>query len=125
MIISKQNIFLVDGIGAGMTALLLSQVLARFPAVFGLTPGVLYPLTAVAILFAIYSLTNHFVGIWKPRNLRIIAYANLGYCLVTIYIIICVFDQITWLGLAYFAAELVIIIGLVWVELRMSKSDPK
>lgn len=51
------KLFLIDGIGALITALLLSQVLARYESVFGMPASLLYVLAGVAACFAVYSLT--------------------------------------------------------------------
>jgi hypothetical protein len=83
--VSYKNIFLIDGMGAVLTALLLSQLLARLVPVFGMPSAILYPLAAIAACFAIYSLLCHLLvkKNWKPF-LRGIAVANTLYCLTDI-----------------------------------------
>lgn len=120
--LSQKNLFLVDGIGAVVTALLLSQLLARFESVFGMPKSYLYPLAGTAACFAIYSLSCYFF-LKKNRHLylRGIAFANSLYCLVTLFLIFYLFHALTWLGMVYFSGEITIVMGLASIEFRSSK----
>lgn len=115
--ISPKQLFLVDGIGAIVTALLLSQVLARFEAVFGMPSEILYLLAGIAACFAIYSITCHLVvkENWRAF-LKGIAIANTIYCLITLGLIIYLKNSITWWGIAYFFGEIIIVMTLVRIE---------
>jgi hypothetical protein len=122
--VSYKNIFLIDGMGAVLTALLLSQLLARLVPVFGMPSAILYPLAAIAACFAIYSLLCHLLvkKNWKPF-LRGIAVANTLYCLTTLGWVIYLWNSLTWLGIAYFLGEILIVMTLVRVEIKMSHKD--
>jgi hypothetical protein len=51
-----------------ITGLLLSQVLARFESLFGMPKEILWVLSGVAFLFALYSITCHVIikkELWK------------------------------------------------------------
>jgi hypothetical protein len=117
---SAKNIFLLDGIGALITGLLLSQVLARFESLFGMPKEILWVLSGVAFLFALYSITCHVI-IKKNfgKYLKVIMVANLLYCLVTSVLMILLFNSLTWLGIAYFIGEIIIIVILVMIESRV------
>jgi cation transport ATPase len=116
------KLFLIDGIGAIITALLLSQVLARYESVFGMPASLLYILAGVAACFAVYSLTCY----WRIKEggapfLTGIAVANTLYCIATLGIVAYRFDTLTWLGVAYFIGEVLVVMALVSVELGAAR----
>lgn len=106
--------FLIDGLGAIVTAILLSQVLARFETVFGMPRDILWVLAGAAGCFAVYSISCH---LFLKKNgkpfLQGIAIANLIYCLTTLVLVIYLRESLTYLGLAYFIGEMIIILILV------------
>jgi hypothetical protein len=114
-----QTIFLIDGMGALVSAILLGLVLTKFESFFGLPKNVLYVLSGIAVLLAVYSFTNAAV---KPRNpsvrLKLIAVANLFYCVLTVVLLIAFYQQLTVYDLLYFVGELLIILSLAYYELR-------
>ncbi len=115
--LSFKQVFLLDAIGAIVTATLLSQVLARYETVFGLNSNILFILAGIACCFAVYSLSCYFFvdEKWKPF-LKAIARANLLYCIITLSILFYLYSTITWLGIAYFLGEIIIILLLVRFE---------
>lgn len=123
MKLSAKNLFLSDGIGALVTALILTLVLAPYQTVFGMPAKILYPLAAVAGMFGLYSFTCFFLirQSWKPR-LKRIAFANMFYCCLTILLVIFFYDQLTLFGILYFFAEVAIICTLVRLEWRCAMS---
>lgn len=120
--LTPRQLFLIDGIGAIVTALLLSQVLARWQPLFGMPREILYVLAAIAGGFAVYSLLCHLrlTDRWKPY-LRAIAIANTLYCLVTLGLVVYLRASLTWLGIAYFIGEIAVVMTLVSVEMRTAK----
>jgi ABC-type Fe3+-siderophore transport system permease subunit len=115
-----RRIFLLDGIGALLTALLLTFLLARFQEAFGMPVSVLRILATIAFAFAIYSFICYFAAEkWRPF-LKFIAIANVTYCLVTSILLITNYKQLTVLGLVYFLAEILIILTLAIYEWRLS-----
>ncbi len=119
-----KNIFLLDGMGAFTTAILLSQVLARFESLFGMPKEVLFVLSGIAFCFALYSITCHLLvkNNFEPY-LKVIIAANLIYCLATFGLVLLHIQTLTGLGMAYFLGEITIILMLVWVEYRKIKPD--
>lgn len=113
-------IFLIDGLGAALTAFLLSTVLARFEAFFGMPRPVLYWLSGIACLFAMYSFACYFLlkDNWKPF-LRVIALANLGYCCLTLGLLFYHAQNLSIWGFAYFLGEIAVIAFLARLELRL------
>ncbi len=114
-----RSLFLLDASGAFLTALLLLAVLTPFNEYFGFPTLVLKLLAIIAICFLLYSLTCYAVN---PQNwrlsLRIIAVANMLYCLLTIGFVLYHLPQITGLGISYFTGECIIVGILVFVEVK-------
>ena len=116
-----RRLFLIDGLGALLSAYLLGIVLVRYEDYFGMPAKMLHLLALIAILLAFYSI-RCFIRVPKKWGiyLRIIAKANFAYCLLTITLVIYFFDQLTWLGVTYFIAEILILLLLIRVELKGS-----
>ncbi len=114
-----KRLFLLDGLGGMLSAFLLGVVLARFETTFGMPRKVLYFLSCLACLYAVYSLLSHWrvKGNWKPY-MQAIAVANLLYCCLTIGLVIYHYHALTRLGVIYFLLEVMIIVGLVIMELK-------
>lgn len=119
--LSYKQLFLIDGLGAVLTAVLLSQVLARFETTFGMSRDICHFLAGMAGSFAVYSLSCHCLlrENWKPY-LKGIAVANTMYCLVTLGLVIYLFASLTWLGILYFLGEILVVLGLAAVEFSRS-----
>lgn len=118
MSIDPKRIFLVDGVGALITATTLVAILGQFESTFGMPQRAIYFLAAIAVSFAIYSLACYFKlpSNWPPF-LRTIAIANLSYCILTLVLISVFRNEITTLGIAYFAAEIIVVSTLAIYEL--------
>lgn len=119
--LQPRTLFLIDGLGAMLTAALLAGLLAHLEPFFGVSPSLLYGLAGIAALFAVYSMTCYVSNLanWKPF-LRGIAVANLVYCGCTLALVFCFSEGTTAWGQAYFVGEGVIVGGLSFVELRMA-----
>lgn len=118
--VNKRNIFVVDGIGALMTALSLGVALPFFKDVIGLPVSTFYLLSAIAIGFCIYSFSCY---LWadtrKALFLKIIMSANLGYCLVTAIVMWQNWNSLKPLGVLYFVGEIFVVLTVVFVEFRV------
>lgn len=119
MTVSPKQLFLVDGLGAVLSAFLIGIVLAGFESIFGMPQEVTYFLSIIPCLYAIYSFTcfRLIQKNWKPY-LRFIALANLLYGCLTIGLVIYFYPHVTGWGLLYFIGEVIIIIGLAAIELK-------
>lgn len=117
MSVDAKRIFLVDGIGAIITATMLVLILGQFESIFGVPQRVTYFLAAIALIFAIYSLTCYLKhpSNW-PSFLGAIAIANLSYCVLTVFLVVAFRNEITMLGIVYFAAEIVVVSSLAVYE---------
>ncbi len=119
--LQPRTLFLIDGLGAMLTAGLLVGLLGNFEGFFGVPRQQLYILAAIAGTFALYSLTCYVVS---PANwklfLKMIAFANLAYCVFTLVMVFFFSGDVTAWGMAYFVGEAMIVGGLVFWEMRMT-----
>lgn len=120
-----KKLFLIDGLGAMLSAVLLGVVLVKLERVFGIPPATLYLLAAFPILFAIYDLFSY-----RQENdktgplLRGIAIMNLLYCCLSIGLALYHIETVTAWGWAYIITEISIIITLAVIELRIANRKP-
>jgi hypothetical protein len=115
-------IFLVDGLGALLTACLLFLIPSSNNYYFGLPPNTPTFLSLAALALCIYSLSCYlFLNKNRPFFLRTIIVANLVYCCLTAFLAIRHYQTITALGLTYFIAEIVVICMLIYVEWSLLK----
>lgn len=115
--IAARRVFLMDGLGALLSAAFLGGVLPSFQIQVGMPLGVLYWLALLAVLLALYSLTClALADCANPRWLRLLSRFNLAYCLLTLSLMGVYSGQLTPLGFGYFLAELVVVGLLVWRE---------
>ena len=117
--INVKQLFLIDSLGALLTAVMLGLVMVQFENHFGMPHEVLHYLASIACVFSIYSflcflrLTQN----WRPY-LKTIAIANLSYCGLTMVLVIFLFQKLTIVDLVYFALEIIVVTTLVFIELK-------
>ncbi len=114
-----KTIFLIDSMGALLSAILLGLVLPMFEDAFGMPSNVLYVLSGIASLLFVYSFTCFAI---KPASataaLKIIGVANICYCILSIALIIYFYRQLTVFGLTYFILEKIVVLFFAAVELK-------
>lgn len=119
---SPKNLFLIDGLGALLSAFLLGIVLVQFERHFGMPRKTLYILAAVPCFFALFDFYCYFVLKNQHKYyLRFIAIANLFYCVLSIAFLIKDRNTLTYLGWTYFILEIIIINALIVLEFKASK----
>lgn len=119
--LSIKKLFLIDGIGAVLSAFLLGIILVRFEHVFGMPRRALYFLSVFPCIFALYDLTCYLLNSEKSKVLlKIIAFLNIAYCFISIPFIFKYYQNLTYLGLIYFILELAILILLISIELKIA-----
>ena len=117
-----KRLFLLDGFGAIITALLLSLVMARFEDFFGMPSPIVYWLAGGAACFALYSFICYRTSAAHQASFLMgIAIANTTYCLVTLGLVIGRFNTLTWWGIAYFVGEVIVVMALVRIEIRFAQ----
>lgn len=124
---NPKKIFLIDSIGAFLSATLLFVILTFFIQEFGLPKMILYFLFSVACIFSIYSVLCYYLFYKQWRTyLRTVLIANILYCILTILILVVFRNSVTLLGFIYFILEIIIISCIVVIELKtLSKNDEK
>jgi hypothetical protein len=117
---NPKKIFLIDGLGAFITALFLLAILVRFQELFGMPLTILYFLSAAACIYMMYSICCYFFVFskWHPY-LKAITIANIIYCCVTFTLVIYFFQSLTILGLIYFFLEIIVMSSLIFLELTV------
>ncbi|MDF3026067.1 MAG: hypothetical protein K0S23_374 [Fluviicola sp.] len=117
--LTPRRLFLLDGLGACVTAVVLTAMLILFQKAVGMPQFALKVLSFCAVVFAVYSLSCFF---FLKKNwqtfLKIIAVANFLYCCLTTFFVIFYFEGLTVLGLCYFLFEITIILSLVFLEIK-------
>jgi len=115
-------LFLIDGVGALLSAFLLGIVLVKFETIFGIPKSTLYFLASLPSLFAIYDFYCFFWLNNKLANyLYRIAFINLIYCCISIGLAVYHNNEITELGWTYILIEVLVIIALAIFELVTAK----
>lgn len=119
---NPKKMFLIDGLGALLSAFLLGVVLVRFENYFGVPSKELYILSFLACIFAVYDLVCYLriEENWRPF-LKAIAIINLLYCCLTAGLLMYHYQHITSLGITYFLLEMLIVVGVAVIELKMAK----
>lgn len=110
-------VFLVDSLGALVTALFLLLIRQFFPVYFGIPENMLAGLIIMACLFSVFSFSC-FLFVKKKQSffLKTIATANFLYCVLTVVLVYYYFSPLTYRGIAYFCIEITIILALVYLE---------
>jgi len=122
--LKSKTVFLIDSVGAALTAILLIAVLKPFHEIFGMPRETLTLLSIVASLLAIYSFSCFvFSDNNRQKLLRTIIVANIAYCILTAGLVIYFYNSLTILGLTYFVGEILIISVLVYIELKIVKAN--
>jgi len=116
-------VFLIDGLGAVLTAFLLRFLLYNYESTFGMPKTVLFYLILLPVLYAIYSFTCYFLPLdYFKSKLKIIAGLNLVYCVLSLCLMGIYFTELTALGVTYFVVEIIIILVVVWVEINVANN---
>ncbi len=117
-----RRLFLLDGSGALLSAAFLFLIYA-FEPYFGMPRPVMPLLITLPCFYALYSFACYFlIGRHWRIGLKIIALANLSYCILTAFTVRKYQAELTLLGNAYFISEMIVVLLLVWVELRVAFS---
>jgi hypothetical protein len=130
MSLNERNIFLLDGVGATLSAALIGLILPLFSHWVGLPSWSLHYLAILPLIYAFYSFACYrFVTPVTPSLLKTIVILNLVYCLISGAVIFA-FPAITVWGRAILTAEILITLGVVAIEMKIYRkvfcfSQPK
>lgn len=119
---NPKKIFLIDGLGACLSAVLLGVVLVRFEKVFEIPTDTLYFLALLPCLFILYDVycyrtTNKSIA--KP--LLGIAFINIANCIVSLGFMVYHSDSMTSLGFGYIILEVIVVLGIAAFEINVAK----
>jgi len=116
---NPKRLFLIDSLGAFISAFLLGIVLTHFTEYVGIPKKVLIGLSLLAIVIGIYSMICHFFIRYRWHSfLFAIFIVNLLYCILTIAVVFYFFESITICGAFYFIGEITLIGILAFIELK-------
>ena len=119
-----KKLFLLDGIGATISAFLLGVVLVKLEALFGIPKTTLFLLASLPCFFAIYDFYCYFkVEKNLGKFLKGIAIVNILYCYLSIILATYHYQEITYLGWAYIIIEIIIVLILAVVELKVATNS--
>ena len=118
-----KKVFLIDGIGAIISAFMLGFVFVKIQHYIGIPKNILYFLAIIPCFLALYSFGCYY---FFPKKwnlyLKIIAVLNLLYCFLTTSLLIILIEKTTFLGVAYFIIEIVILVTLIIFELKIART---
>jgi len=115
-----RTMFLIDGCGAVLSALMLGVVLPGLPEYFSFPSSVLGFLSGFATAFAVGSLGCYLLNVKKPGVLRGIAICNGCYALLTTGLLAFHHANLTVWDLCYFTGEILILAVLVYYEIQVA-----
>lgn len=116
---NPKKLFLIDGLGAIVSAFLLGIVLVHFESVFGIPRKTLYLLAFIPCVFAAFDFYYYFKKVENfAAGLKLIAFANLMYCCLSIGFGFYHYQKLTAFGWMYIILEVGIIVSLVYLELK-------
>jgi len=122
LIIKPMQVFLIDGLGALMSAAILIIVFWESNARVGMPLQVIQLLAFLAICFSVFSLSCFFfLQNFKAEFLKIIVIGNFLYCLLTAGLVISFYPKLSVIELIYFSVEVIIICGIIYLELQTLK----
>lgn len=117
--ISIKKLFLIDSIGALVTALLTGFILPVFTTEMGIAEIPLRLLSAIAFCYSIYSILCYISqAAHNGRFLTVIAIMNILYAAFSIALLALHSNSVTILGWLYFSGEALILFTLAYVELK-------
>jgi len=120
--VNPKRLFVIDGIGAVLSAFLLGIVLVRLESIFGIPSSALFVLAIIPIFFLLFDVISYYSKAEKTSSLlKVIAVLNTLYCIFSIAMAINHMDSITWLGWVYLILEIIVVLSLVMIELGVSK----
>lgn len=120
---SIKTLFLVDAMGATLSAFMLGGVLVWYNTYIGMPINILQFLAGFALIFALYSWTCYFVPRFQTqRTIGFIGKTNLAYIILTLTLLLYHLEELTYLGILYFIGEAIVILILVRRELNVNAS---
>lgn len=116
------RIFLLDGIGAIASSLILMLLIANLESMIGMPSKIVHFLAVFPPFYAMYSFSCYFL---LKRNhsffLKGISLLNYFYCIISLLSMINHWQKLTFIGFVYFIIEMFIIAYIARTEWTISK----
>jgi uncharacterized membrane protein len=113
-------LFLVDGLGAVFTFVLLTFLINKTELFNGIPNSYLSKLSLLPLLLALISLSTYFIKPIKWRwIMNSVAILNLTYCIITFTLSVLFFKDIKAITIFFFLSEAVVIIPLSLYEYQL------
>jgi ABC-type transport system involved in cytochrome c biogenesis permease subunit len=120
---APKKLFLTDSLGAALTAFFMFVILKSFNQYVGMPETILTYLSLLAASFSLYSAICFFLLKEKRASfIQGIAVANILYCVLTLFLLIIYYKQLTIIGITYFSVEIAIVCGLAYIEFCVAKA---
>jgi len=119
---SIRKLFLLDGSGALLTALMLMLVLPKLDLLTGIDPDMITVMVLIAFLLTAMSLTFFFTYNQQSyKVLQVIGISNLLYSGIIVVVLLVYGSSMKPLGITYFILEGLVVALLGLVEIRKHK----
>ncbi|HAA11738.1 MAG TPA: hypothetical protein DCE41_08595 [Cytophagales bacterium] len=116
-----RRLFLLDGAGALLSAVLLGLVLPRLAETIGMPITALYLLAIFPVAFFLFDVASYFRQSTIKTNLKTIALGNSAYVVLSAILLIVHATSLTLWGWAYFLGELTIVLVLARWEWQVAQ----
>lgn len=116
-----RKLFLIDGLGALVSAFLLGVILVQLEGFFGIPKSMLYFLALFPCFFVIYDFYCYQKNSKSTgTGLKTIGFFNLFYCILSVGMAIYHSQNITFFGWSYIALEVMIVVALASIEWKVA-----
>lgn len=122
---NSRKLLLLDFFGALATSLGTGLLLATEVIATGLPTVVLIVMSLVACGFAIFDIVAYRFVRRTAISLAVVALLNLSYCVAVVILCTMYAQQVTKLGLLYFAIEVPVVLLIVCWELAIARAELK
>ncbi len=117
-----KNLFLLDGVGAFVSIIMLGGVLVALQSYVGIPKSALYILAAIPIFFLLFDVYSYMSkSAYDNRNLKVIATLNSLYCICSLGMTFYHRATVTMLGWLYILSEIFVLVYIVYLELKSAK----
>ncbi len=116
---NPRQVFVLDFIGACVTAFITGYVLVKFEFEFGMPRLLVIPMALMASLMAVYSLLcSLFIKKRFGPFLLIIAFFNFLFCAISWWLVYSFSYLITPLGYAHYVLESAVVFLVIYIEIK-------
>ena len=122
LVVNPKKLFVIDGVGALLSAFLLGVVLVWLEKYIGIPSSTLFFLACLPVFFAVYDYYCYKKEREKlGRLLQLIGILNVLYCFLSMGFAVYHYQTITNLGWIYISIEILIILALAVLEFKVAK----